>query len=217
MKLSNWNLSYFDSGEWQVVEEKLNDLAKQNIRTCPARKDVFKALELVSPAGVRVVILGQDPYPSYLHATGIAFSTPSTIKDLPPTLKNIFKEYAADLHYPEPTSGDLRKWVEQGVLLWNVIPTCTAGKPGSHRWPEWEPLTLEILHQLSAETVVVVCMGNVAYSLASQIPHLSLIHVSHPSPLGVSRGKVPFAGSRIFTTINCKLRDIGQRAIDWRL
>src|SRR5882762_7227409 len=88
----SWNLDYFKSGEWQVVEERLDDLESKGIRICPSRKDMFRALALTPFEGVRIAIIGQDPYPTYGDATGVAFSVP-TGRRIPPTLKNILDEY----------------------------------------------------------------------------------------------------------------------------
>lgn len=215
--LNNWDLDYFDSGEFQVVEERLNDLAKQGIRTCPARKDMFRALKLIKPEAVRVAIFGQDPYPRRYDATGVAFSVPAT-RPIPPTLSNIFDEYCEDLHYPRPATGNLEPWCERGVLLWNVIPSCTEGQPGSHRWIEWTLLTTQIVSLLDAkESVLFVGLGSLAHSQLSSVQSSPVILTSHPSPLGVAKGRIPFKGSRLFSTINGKLCEMGKEPINWRL
>src|SRR5258705_2060202 len=194
-KLDNWNVKYFDSGEYQVVEERLNDLGKQGVRVCPARKDMFKALHLSKPETVRVAIFGQDPYPTVGDATGVAFAVPSD-RRLPPTLRNIFEEYSRDLLYPRPTSGDLSAWVRQGVLLWNVYPSCTEGHPGSHHWEEWTWLTREIVEKLDGKVIFII-LGSVADRVVRDcIRHSQFIKTSHPSPLGASHG---FIGSGIFS------------------
>jgi uracil-DNA glycosylase len=131
----------------------------------------------------------------------------------------IFKEYTSDLHYPSPSKGDLMPWCKQGVLLWNVIPSCTRGKSLSHRWGEWEYLTKEILERLSERSVVFVALGAVArehlrYVKRDECP---VVEASHPSPRGNKYGRIPFLGSRIFTTTNAHLCDIGEQPVDWRL
>lgn len=210
-------LKYWKCGEWDVVKEKLHDLEAQGLHVCPNRKNVFRALSLVPFERVRVAIIGQDPYPTIGTGTGVAFSVPPGHR-IPLTLRNIFLEYCSDLHYPQPKSGDLEPWCKQGVLLMNAIPTCTAGQPGSHRWPEWELLGQEIVSELDARgDVVFVSLGSIAHSLLSSVTSSPVIHTSHPSPLGVGKGRTPFSGSRIFSRINSELVKLGQEPINWRL
>jgi len=210
---NGWNsLAYWQSGEWQVIKERLKDETQYN----PARSDLFASLRLVRPESCRVAILGQDPYPQRRHCSGIAFSVPSSTRevDWPPSLVNLFKEYESDLHYPAPKSGDLSKWCEQGVLLWNVFPSCATGKPGSHHWDEWTFLTQEIVELLDKQHIVFVLLGRKAQEFSKFISLSPIIHTSHPSPMGVKYG---FFGSRIFTRVNGELVRLGKGHIDWRL
>lgn len=201
-----WDLGYWKTGEWQVVEERLNE-AQYN----PGPGLLFAALGAVCPGTCRVAILGQDPYPELRHCTGLAFSVPPNCQPIPPSLVNIFKEYEDDLNYPAPKNGDLSKWCEQGVLLWNVFPSCAKGKPGSHHWEEWEPLTREIVEKLDDnDGMVYVFLGKSAGLFARYVRRGSIISTSHPSPLGAKRG---FLGSRIFSSVNAVLKE----PIDWRL
>lgn len=217
-KDSEWNsLAYWQSGEWQVVEERLTDYEKAGISYTPSRGLLFHSLDCISPENVRAVICGQDPYPNPAYATGIAFSVPETIGSgsLPPSLKNIFKEYETDLHYPTPKNGDLTNWVKQGVLLWNVYPSCLAWKPGSNHWDEWRPLTEQILEKIDAENKgVFILLGSCARSYMDCIRNNSIIESSHPSPLGANHG---FLGSRIFSRANIELVKLGVNPIDWKL
>ncbi len=217
--MQTWpELSYWSTGEWQVVKERLNDLKKEKKLFNPSRELLFRALERVPLKDVRVVIVGQDPYPDPIHATGIAFSIPDGIKTFPVTLSNIFKEYQSDLHYDLPTGGNLSKWADQGVLLWNAIPSCLQQQSLSHNWEEWHLLTQEILEKVSKEKVVVVLMGGVARDFAKYVDEASvLIETSHPSPRGSLNSRTPFIGSRIFTTINDKLVGLGKQPINWKL
>lgn len=215
-----WNLNWFNTGEYQVIEERLADLKKLGITTCPLdRRNDLRALKETSYDNCKVVIFGQDPYPNPSHATGIAFDIPSSItKDkFPPTLKNIFKEYCDDLHYPEPTTGTLLPWCEQGVLLYNIIPTCTAYRSMSHsNWWEYQELTKEIIDKLnSKEEVVFVFLGSRSREFLHKVDSKhKVLTYSHPSPLGVVGKKSNnFLGSRMFTTINSLL----SKPIDWRL
>jgi uracil-DNA glycosylase len=219
-------LDFFHSGECQVMMEKLDDLEKAGVRYTPARKDLFKALSAVEFNNVRCVIVGQDPYPDPRYATGLAFSIPADVKSFPPTLRNILQEYHDDLGYPLPTSGNLQKWVDQGVLLWNAIPICVDGKPlAVEGWFEnhWPMLTREIITKLSARACVFAFLGGYARQFAKYVdpayakPHSNVIETSHPSPRGSLNSFSPFKGSRLFSTINAKLREQGFETIDWRL
>lgn len=207
-------MAFFNTGEWQAIEERLDELDEELVQYNPARDCIFNSLRAVPAHEVRVCIVGQDPYPTYVHATGIAFSIPPTIKQWPPTLVNLFKEYSSDLHYPTPKNGDLTKWVNQGVLLWNVFPTCATGAPGSHHWPEYTYLTKEILEKLNGQNVVFVLLGGCARGYRHCCSTSYTIETSHPSPLGSRHG---FLGSRIFTRVNDHLCKLGRKPINWRL
>ena len=212
------HLNFWNSGEWQVVEERLNDLDKQHVRYNPTRADLFRALWETPMDDVRVAIIGQDPYPQSRLATGVAFSIPSEIKEYPSSLVNIFTEYCNDLHYPYPSTGSLVEWCGRGVLLWNAVPSCFAGKPASQRWLEWEFLTKEIVEKLNEKGIVFIFLGSIAREFVKYTDDRSkVIEASHPSPLGVLAKKTPFFGSRIFTTANTLLVEQGLEPIDWRL
>ncbi len=229
MHIKGWDCldGYFNSGEWQVVNEKLKDLERVNRPAGydgynPGRESLFRALRLVSYREVSVAIIGQDPYPERRFSTGIAFSIPSEIKseEYPPTLKTILAEYGRDLHLPSPSNGDLSRWSEEGhVLLWNSYPSCASGHSLSHDWPEWELLTSTIVQELSKKGIVFALLGSVArrYLPLIDLRNNSVVVTSHPSPRGSLNSKTPFVGSRIFTTINDKLVNNGQSPIDWSL
>ena len=206
-------LKFWDSGEWQAIHERFNDLRKKGVIINPERKKMFRALTLTPLEKTKVAFIGQDPYPNPIHATGLAFSVPETIKDYPPTLKNIFLEYSNDLHYPDPPNGNLTKWATEGVLLWNAIPSCEANLPASHRWCEWEELTKEIILELDNRNILLVFLGKIAKEYTKYINNSDYICISHPSPLGANASNNPFLGSRIFTTVNSKLKE----PIDWKL
>lgn len=215
-------LKFWSSGEWQVAEEKLNDLRRKHTVVNPSINNLFRALDLVKLSEVRVAFLGQDPYPSHDLATGLAFSIPDIIKSFPPTLNCIFDEYESDLHLPRPKSGSLEGWAKQGVLLWNVIPTCTAGHSLSHDWAEWFFLTTEIIEKLKEKGVVFVFLGTRARAYASLVKEASnciTIETSHPSPRASLRSRTTYAfrGSRLFSRINDALNTLGLETIDWRL
>lgn len=212
------DLQYWKSGEFQVVRERIDDEIKAGVVVNPPKAQLFKALSVVPLREVRVVIVGQDPYPSSEHATGVAFSVPEGVY-FPQTLKSIFKEYTADLRYPMPTSGDLSRWTDQGVLLWNAIPSTRAGHSLFHNWDEWKYLTREIVQRCAEKGVVFAFLGATAREFAKDIDERNnrIILTSHPSPRGSLNSRTPFEGSRLFSTINARLNEIGLDPIDWRL
>jgi uracil-DNA glycosylase len=200
--------------------ERLDDLEEANRSYTPAKRDLFRALSLCPYDAVRVLVLGQDPYPNQIHATGVAFEVQGGVRTFPPTLQNIFKEYESDLRYPFPKSGDLSKWCEQGVLLWNAIPLHVQGEPVLD-WPELRLLTEEIVGTLSQRTPapVMVFLGSIAREFTRNVvsPDVVCLEFSHPSPRGSINSRSPFLGSRLFSTINAKLVEKKQPTIDWRL
>lgn len=208
----NWDdLSFWSSGEWDAIQEKLDDEEANGYRCCPSRINLFAALDATPFEKVRVAILGQDPYPNRHHATGVAFSVPTRQSAFPASLRNIFSEYVADLGHPYPSCGNLSPWTDRGVLLWNVYPSCREGKPGSHHWPDWDSLTQEIVEKLD-ETgcVAFALLGRVARNCNRYIRRSSTFTTSHPAPLGAHQG---FLGSHLFSTINSMLKE----PLDWRL
>lgn len=216
--MNNWSeLKYWSSPEWKTVEERLDALDAAKLPYNPGRRDLFSALDAVPLHKVTAVILGQDPYPDQRYATGIAFAVPDHIlpAESPASLRTVFREYCADLHYSFPETCGLTPWIKQGVLLWNVYPSCVTGQPGSHHWDEWYTLTREIVETLDARgNIVFTLLGQHARSLSRYIVGSKVIETSHPSPLGARKG---FLGSRIFTTINTKLHELNQTPIEWRL
>jgi len=218
-----WKLDFWQSGEWQVVNERLKEFDKLGVVYNPKRSALFRALSLTSLEQTKVVILGQDPYPDPKLATGLSFSIPRGFGpgSFPPTLRTIFNEYTNDLKYPTPSHGDLEVWATQGVLLWNAIPSCQAGKSLSHDWPgnEWGYLTKEIVERCARKGIVFALLGAVAkrYSELIDLSNNEVILTSHPSPRGSRNSRTPFEGSRLFSTINAKLISQGLTPIDWRL
>ncbi len=215
-------LKWWDSGERQVVEEKIDDLERAGVVCQPKRSDLYRALSVTPLRDVRVVVLGQDPYPTPGMATGVAFSIPKDVTpvEYPATLKIFLAEYCSDLGHVLPSSGDLSPWTRQGVLLWNAIPSCQSGHPLSNDWDEWRYLTGEIIQRLNeAGGVVFVFLGAVAASFSGEIDttRSRIIKTSHPSPRGNRFGKSPFTGSRLFSTINAKLVELEKTPVDWRL
>jgi uracil-DNA glycosylase len=217
-----WNLNYWKSGEWQVVNERLHDMERDHEGYNPDRKSLFRSLQLIKPEAVQAVLLGQDPYPDARYSTGVAFSIPKDIeaKDFPPTLNTLLQEYSTDCDYPLPSHGNLEQWSKMGVLLWNVIPSTATGKSLAHDWDEYSYLTREILTRLSTQGgIVFAFLGTVArrYIDCIDLTKNSVLVTSHPSPRGSINSRTPFIGSRIFTSINDHLVNMGREPINWRL
>lgn len=185
----------------------------------PPRELVFRAFELTSYDAVKVVIVGQDPYHGKGQAEGLSFSVPPGIP-LPPSLKNIFKELAADLGIPAPSHGCLSSWAEQGVLLLNATLTVQEGAPMSHRGKGWERFTDAVIAKLCEreDPVIFVLWGNSAKQKLVHIPQLqlktqhSILTAPHPSPLSAHNG---FFGCRHFSLINQLLQEMGKESIRW--
>ena len=165
---------------------------------------------------VRVLIVGQDPYPTPGHAIGLSFSVAPDVRPLPGSLRNIFQEYQEDLGYPPPANGDLTPWSERGVLLLNRCLTVAPGAPGSHRGKGWEAVTEQAIRALVMrdKPLVSILWGRDARTLEPMLqPHPS-IESAHPSPLSAHNG---FFGSRPFSRANALLAEQGAEPIDWRL
>ncbi len=166
---------------------------------------------------VRVLIVGQDPYPTPGHAVGLSFSVAPEVRPLPRSLENIFTEYTADLGYPKPSNGDLSAWAQRGVLLLNRVLTVAPGTPASHRGKGWEAVTECAIRALTARSqpMVAILWGRDAGTLKPMLNEQCLtIESPHPSPLSASRG---FFGSRPFSRANALLAQLGADPIDWRL
>jgi uracil-DNA glycosylase len=184
-------------------------------RYLPAGQHVLRAFQQPFHE-VRVLILGQDPYPTPGHAVGLSFSVPPEVKRLPPSLVNIFREYCADTGHPAPATGDLSPWAERGVLLLNRVLTVRPGSPGSHRGRGWEEVTGQAIRALAARRspLVAILWGRDARSAAPLLDGVPRIESAHPSPNSADRG---FFGSRPFTRANRLLEQQGAGAVDWKL
>lgn len=186
-------------------------------RYLPAGPDILRAFTFPFD-GVRVLIVGQDPYPTPGHAVGLSFSVAPQVRPVPRSLANIFTEYSADLGYPKPASGDLTAWAERGVMLLNRVLTVRAGSPASHRGKGWEQVTECAIRALAArsEPMVAILWGRDAGTLAPMLAESGCVAIEspHPSPLSASRG---FFGSRPFSRANELLAGMGAEPVDWRL
>lgn len=191
-------------------------------RYLPAGENVLRAFKQPF-ARVRVLIVGQDPYPTPGHAVGLAFSVAPEVRPLPASLVNIFREYSDDLGYPAPATGDLSPWSERGVLLLNRVLTVQPGKPGSHRGKGWEEVTEQAIRALAARTsagrpggepLVAILWGRDARTLVPLLDGIPSIESAHPSPYSAANG---FFGSHPFSRANHLLEQEGAEPVDWKL
>lgn len=181
----------------------------------PAGENVLRAFG--TPLNVvRVLILGQDPYPTPGHPVGLSFSVAPDVRPVPKSLANIFTELVDDLDLPRPTSGDLSPWTTRGVLLLNRVLTVQPGTPASHRGKGWEQVTEAAIRALAARggPLAAVLWGRDAQGVASMLGDVPQIASAHPSPLSASRG---FFGSRPFSRVNAALVAQGAEPLDWQL
>jgi uracil-DNA glycosylase len=165
---------------------------------------------------VRVLIVGQDPYPTPGHPVGLSFSVGPDVRPLPPSLINILREYREDLGYAQPQTGDLTPWSERGVLLLNRVLTVAPGNPGSHRGKGWEAVTEQAIRALALRDrpLVAILWGRDARTLKPLLTPHPCIESAHPSPLSAHNG---FFGSRPFSRANELLAQQGAQPVDWRL
>jgi uracil-DNA glycosylase len=183
----------------------------------PAGENVLRAFTFPFD-DVRVLIVGQDPYPTPGHAVGLSFSVAPDVRPLPRSLDNIFKEYATDLGHPAPSTGDLTTWSQRGVMMLNRVLTVRPGAPASHRGKGWEAVTECAIRALVArpQPLVAVLWGRDAGTLKPMLTGERCLTIEsvHPSPLSASRG---FFGSRPFSRANQLLNEVGSDPIDWQL
>jgi uracil-DNA glycosylase len=184
-------------------------------RYLPAGDTVLRACTQPC-AGVRVLIVGQDPYPTPGHAVGLSFSVAPEVRRLPASLVNIFREYSDDLGYPTPATGDLTPWSERGVLLLNRVLTVQPGQPGSHRGKGWEEVTDQAIRALAArkKPLVAILWGRDARTLVPLLEGVPTIESAHPSPYSAANG---FFGSHPFSRANHLLEQEGGEPVDWKL
>ena len=194
-----------------VDKEQLRQIA-DHLKTgfIPNEENIFRALQL-PPDQVKVVIVGQDPYPNPLYAMGLAFSIPAGVASLPQSLKNIFAELKNDLHI-DRTNGDLSDWANQGVLLLNRSLTVETGKSNSHSDIGWQDLTEKIIKAAANLGAVAILWGNDAQKMSHLFSDSDVFKSAHPSPLSAYRG---FFGSRPFSKINRRLEEKGLAPIKW--
>lgn len=187
----------------------------------PAPSNILRAFRQPL-ADVRVLIVGQDPYPTPGHAVGLSFAVDGATRPIPRSLANIYKELDADLGLPPRVHGDLGRWAEQGVLLLNRVLSVRAGEAGSHRNKGWEAVTAAAISAVADRTatgggrapLVAILWGKDAEGARPLLGATPVIASAHPSPLSASRG---FFGSRPFSRANTLLREQGDGTVDWEL
>ncbi|ARO14216.1 uracil-DNA glycosylase [Ketogulonicigenium robustum] len=206
---NGWQDLPFFTADWPRISAAVAADPRQILPPADMR---FAALELTPPSAVRVVILGQDPYPTPGDGMGLAFSVAKG-QALPRSLRNIYAEMQADIGHA-PVDGDLTHLARQGVLLLNTALTVPAGEAGAHARLGWDRLTADVLARASQRPTAFVLWGNHAQGFAPHIAagdHL-ILRSAHPSPLSARRG---FFGSRPFSAVNDWLRARGEQAITW--
>ena len=181
----------------------------------PAGENVLRAFRQPFD-NVRVLIVGQDPYPTPGHPVGLSFSVDPDVRPVPRSLSNIFRELVDDVGTPLPTSGDLSPWADRGVLLLNRVLTVSPGKPGSHRGKGWEEVTAHAISALVQrdQPLVAILWGRDAQTLTPLLGSTPIVASVHPSPLSAHGG---FFGSKPFSRVNENLISLGAQPIDWTL
>ena len=181
----------------------------------PHGDQIFRAVSRPL-ADVRVLLVGQDPYPTPGHPVGLSFSVAPDVRPLPKSLVNIYRELSTDVGCDLPSNGDLSPWFEQGVMLLNRVLTVAPGAPASHRGRGWEPVTEQAIAALVRRggPMAAVLWGRDAQSLKPMLGDVPWVESAHPSPLSASRG---FFGSRPFSRVNALLDKQGGAPVDWRL
>ena len=190
-------------------------------RYLPASHVILRAFTIPFDQ-IKVLIVGQDPYPTPGHPVGLSFCVAPDVRPLPKSLINIYKELVDDLGVPTPINGDLTPWTRQGVMLLNRCLTVQVGRPNSHQGKGWEAVTEAAIRALNARTdeygspmpLVAILWGRNAQSLSPLLGNATIIASPHPSPLSASRG---FFGSRPFSRANQALVAMHADPVDWRL
>ncbi|ANF32948.1 uracil-DNA glycosylase [Leifsonia xyli] len=181
----------------------------------PAGENVLRAFR-APLADIRVLIVGQDPYPTPGHPIGLSFAVERHVRPLPGSLRNIYKELRDDLGVTPPPHGDLSGWSSSGVMLLNRVLTVRPGEPASHRGKGWEEVTEHAIRSLVARgrPFVSILWGRHAATLKPLLGGNPVIESPHPSPLSASRG---FFGSKPFSRANALLERVGEKPVDWTL
>ncbi|WP_402841248.1 uracil-DNA glycosylase [Microbacterium sp. GXS0129] len=203
------------AGDIAALGERLRGVVAEGGHYLPAGDAVLRAFQ--APLDdVRVLIVGQDPYPTPGHPIGLSFAVDRHVRPLPRSLSNIYRELNDDLGIAPAPHGDLTAWTEQGVMLLNRVLTVAPGAPASHRGWGWEKVTDHAIRTLVARDrpLVAILWGRDAQSLVPMLGSTPTVQSAHPSPLSASRG---FFGSRPFSRVNELLRQQGAADVDWRI
>ena len=195
--------------EEQLIDGIESRISKENSN--PERGKIFKAFQ-IHPEDIKVVILGQDPYPNREYADGLSFSIPENGEKIPASLRNILREYQDDLNLPPRVNGDLTAWTREGVFLLNTILTCRSGESLSHENIGWEKFTHQVLRSVVHPGTVGILWGKRAQSYSHLFDNRMVIESAHPSPLSAYRG---FFGSKPFSRANTLLEGKGITKIEW--
>ena len=181
----------------------------------PAGANVLRAFQ-APMAQVKVLIVGQDPYPTPGHAIGLSFAVDRSVRPIPRSLANIYRELRSDLGIVPPAHGDLTRWTESGVLLLNRVLTVAPGASAAHKGKGWEKVTEQAITALVArdEPLVAILWGKDAQTLIPMLGRVPHIASAHPSPMSADRG---FFGSRPFSRANALLVEQGAAPVDWAL
>ena len=181
----------------------------------PAGEHILRAFRRPL-ADVRVLVVGQDPYPTPGHPIGLSFAVDAHVRPVPRSLANIYRELATDVGVEPPPHGDLTAWADQGVMLLNRVLTVRPGEAASHRGRGWEEVTESAIHALARRggPLAAILWGRDAQGLKPMLDRVPWVESPHPSPLSASRG---FFGSRPFSRVNQLLVDQGGSPVDWRL
>lgn len=218
---SSWSIALKEEFNKQYMKDLASFLAQEERlgkNILPSKSLYFNALNLTALSEVKVLILGQDPYPTQGDAHGLCFSALDPIDPLPKSLKNIYKELKSDLNIDNTHTANLTPWAEQGVLLLNAVLSVEEGKANAHKDKGWEQFTDKIIELVNkeCENVVFVLWGAYAQKKAKLIDekrHL-IIKDPHPSPLSAYRG---FWGSKPFSRVNAYLKEHHKERINWKL
>lgn len=202
-------------GQLAALGQFLNEERSNGHQVLPAGDRILAAFQRPL-ADVRVLIVGQDPYPTPGHPIGMSFATAPDVRPIPRSLQNMYRELDDDLGISPAPHGDLSGWADHGVMLLNRVLTVRAGAPASHRRKGWEAITECAIRALVARggPLVAILWGNDARQLASMLGEVPRIESPHPSPLSASRG---FFGSRPFSRANAALEAQGADPIEWDL
>jgi uracil-DNA glycosylase len=206
---------------FQALEKFLDEEAASGANVFPPRAQIFAALAATPPAKVRVVVIGQDPYPTSGNANGLAFSVAKG-QAIPQSLKNLYAGLKADTGAPTPSSGDLTPWAKEGVLLLNTVLTVRESAPNSHRGKGWEPFTEAVLKKVNEQPgpVVFLCLGAQAKTMAEGMVDTgkhTILAAPHPSPLNGKKFEQVAGAQKLFTRVNDVLTSGGRGQVNWAL